>query len=599
MAKSTNRGFLRFLDNLFVSGDEGRLPGKTTETAVNGSASSQNGSSGDFMDFIKNELSVKGSRKAKYSDFDELDQSPLPSQALNIYASLVTQGEIEEGEESSTYRVVTKNQKQKEIFEDMENRTDIKRQLFGKVRSACKYGISPQEVVFKQFHGITKFQLIKPSSFHYTNPDGSTDTEYPYSQRGPMGEELAKFKKFQVCNFVIDGDESRIYGKSVLETIRKTSKIIDLLETSMAFRELHKAMQRWLWKIDSTGLDPQSAFEYSHKVMARHNKPRYIDANGNLNLARTPIADQSDIALPTYKDGADVGIEGLPRDNVAPSLEVLQHFMSKFFGGIAIPNYYFSFEGKRQIRSVSALTYTDILLARIVFRLQSAITSPMWDVYNNESQFHGIEDDDFKLVFPVIGTVDELIRYQILNLKVTIANQLRVNMRMVDDDWVYSFLKFSEQDATRLKGFRELVKKNENQMIQDAADGVFIQPVTTWGVEGEDSAFDVITPAIRQMIDSGQLGEGQKEIIRAVPGKIPAGINEKDSILPRHKEVIDAASHKVEAAQMRLIQERMNSERTFQALLADSKISKALEDINELAKMRLGHDDPFNTGEIH
>lgn len=594
--KKVDSGFVSVLSSIFDFPNKLLGRERTSEHLPQKNANEQQK---QLLDFLKNQFEVKGSRKAKEKDYHELDAQPLPSRAIDIYASLITQGELEKGEESSTYEVVTKNPQQAQVFDQMEVRTNLKQSLYSKVRTSCLYGFGPQEVVFAQFRGISKIKPIRPThSLEYTDPGGDMDVDFPFKQVNDQGKNVAEFKKFQILPLKIGGDETRLYGKSILETVRKTTKIIDVLENSMAFRELNRAVQRWLWLIDSSGLTPDDAFNYVNRVMRQHLKPRYVDYRGNLNLSRSPLTDMSDIALPVQKDGAPVDVRPLPTDKAKSSLDVLQHFMAKFFGGIGIPNYYFSFEGARQVRSVSALTYTDILLARLIFHHQSSITSPMWDMYYNESLFHGIEDDSFKLVFPILGTVDEMMRYQILKLKVDIANTLRVNLKMVDDDWVYNFLKFAQKDVERLRAFRLVVGQQEQNMLQRAADGVLIQPVVTWG--NDPDPFDVITAVDRQFFTQGQPppAESSNGNVTRIKPTIPNGIPRRDSILMDTQSVVDASKRQVANAEMQLVQERLKSERTFQELLNNLEIRNTLENVNTLVAWKTQHDDPFNTGKL-
>ena len=580
--KKVTNDYANFLGGLF-NANQGLQKGRDSQTPP---VETQGAEEGQLVTWMQSLMSSASTRKAKYSDYDTLDDEPLPGRALDVYASLITQGEIEEGEESTSFNAVTKNSKQGKLFEEMEIRTNLKGKLFRMARSMCKYGMNPQEVVFKEFVGIKKLRSLDPVSFRLANERLDVeDSEYPYILTNmDTGEVKAKFKSFQVLWLRLMDDESRLYGKSILDTVRKTSKVVDVLENSIAFRELNRAIQKWLWLVDSTGLNPEEATKYVEKVMRKHQKPKYIDYKGQLNLSRTPLTDMGDIGLPVYKEGAPVDIRPLAADRASASLEVLQHFANKFFGGVGIPNYYFSQEGARQIRSASALSYTDILLAKCVFRFQSAITSELYDMYLHESQFHGIDDGDFKLVFPVMGTVDEMMKYQILNLKVQIANTLRVNMKMVDDEWVYTFLKFAQKDLKKFNAFRSMVRGEEKFMLQASADGVFVQPIMTMGNPG-DSPFDIITPVMRQEFQP-------QPPQQAGPGMPSQG----ESLLVNHDEVVSAASHSMEAAQMQVMQERLRSERTFQALLDDIKVRNLADNIAELSKFRMVNEDPFNTG---
>lgn len=564
MAKSASfrSAFATLLNNTIFSNTPvgGRSTARPPEPLSAASTSQQ-----EFMDFIRQKMDVANTRGAKYHDYDKLDDQPLTSRALDIYASLITQGEVDEDETSSSFQIVAENPRQQKIFQDFETRLNLKHRLHSLVRTLCKYGMNPQEVVFKEFVGVERMRYIPAKLFKIT--DERLDIkgqEFPYSEIDDNGSTVQKFREFQIAAFRLDTDESRLYGRSLLEPVRRTSKIIDVLETALAFRELNRAMQKWLWLVDSTGLNPEEASAYVSRMMNQHQKPRYIDNTGNLNLSRNPMTDMGDIGLPVYKDGANVDIKPLASDSGTGNLGVINHFLAKFFGGIGIPGHYFSFNINNSPRLATAYTYDDIMLARSVYKYQSALISTMYDVYLHESQFHGIEDDSFKLILPVMGTVDDLRKYQIMNLKIQIAQTLRINANLVDDDWVFKFLKFDKPDVAKFKSFRAVVRSEEQLKMQAAADGVFVSPTTTMGNPG-DSPFDVVTMAARQ--------EAQGFAGGAPP---PPAIGEQ-----------------------MLIQEKLQSERTFQELVRSQGIRNTLDDIYSFSKWRLQQADPNNTGDLN
>lgn len=588
-----------FKENPFVSA-LGRLFRDPEGYRVTRDNSSMTGFSGlspeesEFMKYVQKLYSIDPARTAKYVDFESFDEdNPHASRALDVFASLITQGEVEE-DETTTFRVVTNNKQQEKIFEEFEKRTNLKGKIFSKVRTACKYGISPQEIVFSPYIGISRINPIHPKTFKIQDENRSIqDQEYPYVQLDESGKIYAKFKDFQILPLSVDSDEHRYYGRSILDPVRKTLKIIDVLETTLAFREINRAAQKWLWLVDCTGLDQESAASYCRKMMSTYaGKVKVVDSNGQLNLSRSPLNDMGDVALPTYKDGAQVDIRALTKDQSSASLTVVQHFMSKFFGGIGIPSYYFSYEGAKQVRNASALTYNDVLLARIVYRYQSRIIADLWDMYKHESEFHGIEDEDFKIVLPLISTVDDLRRYQIMNLKIQVATALRTQLKLVDDEWIYNFLKFANKDVTKFKKFRNLVGAEEKKMMELAAQGVFIQPITTSG-NSEDSPYHIDLPELQSASQLAQ-AETQSYISQTYqqvpsPDSVPT---QGESIIPG-KSIFSKLNRNgnVSIEERQLIQARLNSERTFQALLQSVRVKSILDDISVLGKMRLEHDE--------
>jgi hypothetical protein len=516
-----------------------------------------------FLDQIQDLLNIGSTRSSRYKEYDTMDEDTLPSRSLDVFASLITMGEIDEDDTGSTYKVVTQNEEQSKLFESMEIRTNLRKNLFTKIRTLCKYGLNPQELIFQEYKGIVKLRPIKPDTFRFSDENNPHSGDYPYIQTNASGTPIAKFRPFQIVPLILNSDESRIYGKSLLEPVRKTWKILDVLEMAVVFRELNRAMQKWLWLIDCTGLSKEEARTYAKKIMSTYQKLRYVDSAGKLNLSQNIFKDFGDIALPTFDSKTQVDIKPLPTDPTQNSTgpgSVLSHYLSKFFGGIGIPNYYFSYEGIRQIRSATAMNYADVILAKTIYRIQTSIISDLWDIYRRESEFHGINDFDFKLQLPIVSTVDDLRKFQVMNLKIQIAQTLRINMKFVDDEWVFRFLAFSRKDTERLTEFRARIRSEEQRMLQAAADGVFLQPISTPGGDGPADPYDLQTAA-----------RDQRENPPPAPGE---------------EDPFASAMNQLPPEERTLIQEKLTSERTFQALLRDFSIRKSMDDLSELQKMK-------------
>jgi len=234
-------------------------------------------------------------RNERVKDYEEMDQSPEVSQALNIYADdACTYSELDE-----ILRIESNNERiQRELEELFYERLDIEFHLWQWIRNMVKYGdhFNLLDIVEKDgvlgSIALPVVEIEREEGF-----DGDPNSlRFRWTAQGNT-----TFESFQISHMRILGDDRYLpYGRSALDPARKIWKQLQLGEDAMMIYRIVRAPERRVFYVDVANIPPNDVEQYilsSRDALKR--TPLITESTGQIDYRFNPmpIAGYTEIPL--------------------------------------------------------------------------------------------------------------------------------------------------------------------------------------------------------------------------------------------------------------------------------------------------------------
>lgn len=399
------------------------------------------------------------SRVDKYKKFAFLDKNLAEATSvLNIYADNIVSGAIG-GDENFKVVIDEKTPNAdviEEIVEKLEQRTGIKDDIWELARDMMEAGDRFAEVVIAQLDsgetGICKLKKL-PEAELYADVDDRgvfNDPNFPYYQRPNVyTRKKIPFDWWRIIHFKtgsgVYGVERSLFANASLRIGRQLLWIDD----SIVLARMSRACQRYAYMIDTSGIPPQEKLEYVKQWMTDLKTDEVIDAiTGEIDVLETPPLPDKDIAIPVEKDSPQ-DIKVLSGDANLGNIDDVKYMETKFFMAVGMPKAYASQE--EGTRAKATLGQIDVQFARQVRRRQHALNPGLRQFYETEFILNNIDPTSFEwnIVFPALGTMDELMKWEMTKVKAEVAKVLVVDIGVVNELWVLEELMGFTQDQIK------------------------------------------------------------------------------------------------------------------------------------------------------
>lgn len=175
-----------------------------------------------------------------------------------------------------------------------------------------------------------------------TNAENLDDYYYKWIGAGSGGQ---KFEPHEIVHWKnIEDIDMQPYGTSILRSIVDTYRRIILMRESLIIYRITRAPQRYLFKIDTTGLDPDAALLFAEEVKKDlYKKPLVDPITGQIDFKYNPLSIEENFYLPT-QEGSAGGIEVLDGASNMNDVEDYKIIQDDLFAGLLIPKAYLTFE---------------------------------------------------------------------------------------------------------------------------------------------------------------------------------------------------------------------------------------------------------------
>jgi hypothetical protein len=386
-------------------------------------------------------------RRELFRDYDAMDNDPIISSALDIYADESTT----KNEYGDTLTIKSTNENVSallhNLFYDIIN---VEFNLWPWVRNLVKYGDFFLALEIAEGKGIVN---VIPYSVYNTERLEGTD---------PMNQNYVKFKveldrfgkkeyeNYEMAHFRLLSDTNFLpYGKAMIEGGRRVWKQLSLMEDAMLIHRIMRAPEKRVFKIDIGNINPQEVDNYMQKIINKMKKTPFVDKNsGDYNLKYNIQNLTEDFFLPVRGGDSGTSIENLAGLDYA-AVEDIDYLKAKLFAALKVPKSFLGYE--EDVNGKATLAAQDVRFARTIERIQRTIVSELYKIAIVHLAAHGIDDSEmtnFQLTLTNASTIYEQEKVNLWSEKVRLASDLK-NLNMLSTDWAYhNVFGMSEDEMT-------------------------------------------------------------------------------------------------------------------------------------------------------
>jgi len=431
-------------------------------------------------DAVAEYLRIEHDLLARYVDYEEMDDYPEISTAIDIFADDATQPDTQI---NRSLWVTAKDRKIQNILDDLlrkQLRSDEEAQEIA--RTTVKYGNDFEEMVVTR-DGVIGLTHLPPCTIR--RMEGRRGELYGFIQDFKMkfntstddfrqllatrisgnlrdssdADQVTVLEDWEVVHFRLRGKQRRsIYGHSVLEPARWIWKRLNILEDSAIYYRLVRSPERYVYYVNTGNLPPAEAFAYTNKLRQQIRKKKFINpSTGKLDLKFETLAIDDDLFIPSPQgqDSTRVEVLGSP---TWQHMDDIEYFRDKLFAAIKIPKAYLA-QDQNTARAV--LSSEDVRFARSVLRIQRELRSGYSKIARVHLAALGIDPYavDYDINMTVPSSVFELAQLEVRNARADLAGRMR---DFVSLHWILSKI-FGLAD----KEIEEVVKERGDDMKRD------------------------------------------------------------------------------------------------------------------------------------
>jgi len=361
-------------------------------------------------------------RKAKYVDYERMDtEGTIGQRALNV---TVNNAFMSKDGDQDSYEVDSKNSRVLSILKDLDERTDLKDESPGIMRSGLKFGDSFEELCFDPGKRLVeRIAWINPVNTE-RNEDkyGRLVATKAFLQRDAIGDEELAFQFWQVVHTRYNHERGNRYGTSFFDASRRPFKVCRVMEDGVAINRISRSVDRIVFYVP-TG---RAATEYEKEkivndAMRKFRKRVAVDSNGNMDLTRAPFGDSEDIYIGVESKDSPAKVEMLKGTTIIGQLGDVEYFRNLQIMGYGVPKSYLQLE--QDVNAKATLGHEDIEFARMIRSVQKCFSKFLRGVYNRQLSALGVkpEAELYFIEWPSISFIDQQMRAQVDLLKWQIA----------------------------------------------------------------------------------------------------------------------------------------------------------------------------------
>lgn len=459
----------------------GQKEGDRSETNILGGLTAQK-----LAYYLQKNEEERFRRFERYKKIESALIHPEIDGALNIYADEVCTEDMD----GRIIHILSKNEKVKDVLEEMIARTGIEKKIWLITKNLCAFGEDFSEVVVsqnqKQIIGIqrvpkelieriekdTRLMGFKPrklSAEEQTLQD-KLNLTYTYKFNDEKEKKDNLIMPFRILHWKIPSSKYGIYGESILESVLGVIESLKLMEKAMLIARISRAPERRVYYINVGNLQGEQAVQYARKAVETGlKKKRVLDIfdNNKVDMVRDVFGASEDIIIP-IRNPEDAKIDTLPAANNLGQIDDLVFLRDRLFPGLGIPRQYF-FDETFQAANTN-LSSKNVPFSKKIRRIQRFDIDQITKLCIIELKLKGMAKaiNEFQVVMNNPSSINETELLNIDTLKWgLIASIKSQNATAVfyPDYYIYKdILKLSDNEIV------ELIKLNQ---LQQAGANIF------------------------------------------------------------------------------------------------------------------------------
>ena len=412
-------------------------------------------------------LLTKTMRLNLFKDYENMDNDPIVSSALDIYADESTM----KSEYGDVLTIKTDNDQIKQILHNLYyDIINIEFNLWPWVRNMCKYGDFFLKLDINEKYGITNVVPMSvydvsriegldpenPEYVKYVIESATNEHRYKAADKSAHREEL---ENYEVAHFRLLSDSNYLpYGKSQVEGGRKIWKQLSLMEDAMLIHRIMRAPEKRVFKIDIGNIPPSEVDNYMQQIVNKMKKAPVVDENtGDYNLKYNMQNITEDFFMPVRGGDSGTSIESLP-GLTYEATEDIEYLKNKLLASLRIPKAFLGYE--EQVGSKATLAAEDVRFARTIERIQRITISELTKIGIVHLFAQGYQDADlvnFELDLTNPSTIYEQEKIELWGNKTTLARDM-LGDGLVSSEWIYkNIFEFTD----------EQIKQEDDKIVFD------------------------------------------------------------------------------------------------------------------------------------
>lgn len=396
-------------------------------------------------------------RRELFRDYDAMDNDPIISSALDIYADESTT----KNEFGEVLQIRSSNENVREILHNLfYDILNVEFNLWPWTRNLVKYGDFFLGLEIADKKGVIN---VIPQSVYYTERVEGID---------PYNSNLVKFKveqdrvgkteweNYEMAHFRLLSDTNFLpYGKSMIEGARRIWKQLSLMEDAMLIHRIMRAPEKRVFKIDIGNINPTEVDNYMQKIINKMKKVPFVNKDtGDYNLKYNMQNLTEDFYLPVRGGDSGTSIDNLGGLEYT-AIEDIEYLQKRLFAALRVPKAYLSYD--ENVNGKATLAAEDVRFARTIERIQRTLVSELTKIAIVHLASQGIDDAEmvnFELSLTNASTIYEQEKINLWTEKVRLASDIQ-GLKMLSKDWSYSNIfgmSNDEIDEERVKIINDL-----------------------------------------------------------------------------------------------------------------------------------------------
>ena len=406
-------------------------------------------------------------RRELFRDYDAMDQDPIISSALDIYADESTT----KNEYGDVLQIKSTNENVRELlhnlFYDIMN---IEFNLWPWVRNLVKYGDAFLALEIAEKRGV--INVMPHSIYNVERLEGTDPNNQNYVKYKVELDRFGKkeYEQYEMAHFRMLSDTNFLpYGKSMVEGARRIWKQLSLMEDAMLIHRIMRAPEKRIFKIDIGNINPIEVDGYMQKIINKMKKTPFVNKEtGDYNLKYNIQNLTEDFFLPVRGSDSGTSIENLQGLEYA-AIEDIEYLRGKLFAALRVPKAYLSYD--ENVNGKATLAAEDVRFARTIERIQRTVVSELTKIAIVHLAAQGIEDSEmtnFELTLTNASTIYEQEKVNLWSEKVRLASDAKA-LNMLSSDWSYHNifgLSQDEVDIERAKVILDLKDRFRHTSIE-------------------------------------------------------------------------------------------------------------------------------------
>jgi hypothetical protein len=419
-------------------------------------------------------------RRELFRDYDAMDNDPIISSALDIYADECTL----KNEFGEVVQIKTKNERVKEILENLfYDVLNIEFNLWSWTRNMVKYGdffllqeIQPDAGIIN----VRPLPVYETERLENTDPNNPNYVKFKVNH-DPNGK--GEYENFEVVHFRLLSDTNFLpYGKAMIENGRRIWKQVSLMEDAMLIHRIMRAPDKRVFKIDIGNIPPQEVDNYMQKIISKMKKTPFVDKQtGDYNLKYNIQNLTEDFFLPVRGGDSGTEIDSLGGLEYT-AIDDIDYLKNKMFAALKIPKAYLGYD--ENVNGKATLAAEDVRFARTIERIQRTLISELTKLAVTHLAAQGIEGTemvDFELNLVNPSTIYEQEKVNLWSEKVRLVSDI-TQLNMVSKEWAYkNIFNFSDDEIDHQKTnlINDIKDRYRYRMIEDEGNDPALQSEPT------------------------------------------------------------------------------------------------------------------------